>query len=196
MDSYCPYIWTYLCEGCRFNSRTISNKISTIQMQFKQQYIRITTNHFFIVNCLKSIWIDENSKPKSAVWKNWLQLLQLFLQVLTAMFLFFICILVSLFALVVEGNDWIKHKNGVRSKEFWESEFEPQKCTGETSCKCPGANEPISDHVGCKALERLNYLYGGLVCCILVGIFLALSSIIIVMIFIPIRPFTVAVVGP
>jgi hypothetical protein len=52
----------------------------------------------------------------------------------------------------------------------------------------------ISGILDCDTLERLDYLYGALVCCILAGIFLALSSIIIVMIFIPIRAFTVPVV--
>ena len=117
--------------------------------------------------------------------------------VLSAMFLFFLCILVSLFALVVEGNDWIKHKNAIRRQDFWESE--DYECTSPTSTSCtcsngnPSDTRTISPRVDCETLKRMNYLYGGLVCCILAAFFFALSSLIIVIIFIPIRPFTVPV---
>ena len=117
--------------------------------------------------------------------------------VLSAMFLFFICILVSLFALVVEGNDWINYKNAIRRQEFWESEDYECTSPSSTSCACSNGNpsdlQMISSRVDCETLERVNYLYGGLVCCILAAIFFALSSLIIVIIFIPIRPFTVPV---
>ncbi|XP_028407974.1 titin-like [Dendronephthya gigantea] len=115
--------------------------------------------------------------------------------VLLAMSLFFVSILVSLFALVVEGNDWVDHKNNVRLIDFWESEdYECKSKSGKCSCEATGESpKPISDALDCETLEKLDYLYGGLTCCILAGVFLALSSIIIVMIFIPIRPFTVPV---
>ena len=53
----------------------------------------------------------------------------------------------------------------------------------------------ISPLLDCNTLERLNHLYGALVCCILAAVFLALTSLIIVMIFIPIRRFSVPVVS-
>ncbi|CAB4018396.1 Hypothetical predicted protein [Paramuricea clavata] len=116
--------------------------------------------------------------------------------VISAMFLFFVSILVSLFALVIESFDWVKHKNSVRSKGFWESEDYVCISPTPTSCVCNhpgGASQTISESLDCDTLERLDYLYGALVCCILAAVFLALSSIIIVMIFIPIRSFTVPV---
>lgn len=117
--------------------------------------------------------------------------------VLIALFLFLVCILVSLFALVVEGNDWVKHKDAVRRKSFWDSEDYDCKSVDST-CVCTTAKTPpelewISTKVDCDMLGRLNYIYGGLVCCILVGVFLALSSLIIVVIFIPMKRFTVPV---
>ena len=52
------------------------------------------------------------------------------------MFLFLVSILVCLFALVVEGNDWINHKNDVRRMEFWESEDYQCDSPDSTSCVC------------------------------------------------------------
>jgi hypothetical protein len=64
------------------------------------------------------------------------------------MFLFLVSILVSLFALVIEGYDWVKHKNSVRSKGFWESEDYDCNPPTSTPCVCNhpgGGKDDISD---------------------------------------------------
>jgi hypothetical protein len=64
------------------------------------------------------------------------------------MSLFLVSILVSLFALVIEGYDWVKHKNSVRSKGFWESEDYVCISPTSTSCVCNhpgGGKDEISD---------------------------------------------------
>ena len=44
--------------------------------------------------------------------------------------------------------------------------------------------------VDCDTLDKVTHLYGGIVCCVLVGVFVALSSIVIILIWIPIKTFT------
>ena len=104
----------------------------------------------------------------------------------TATIIFFhICIILSLFGMVLEGVDWVEWKNLDSMRRNWEDK-DGYSCssTGHT-CTCThrstNATTRISEFASCSNITSLSGLFGAITASAIIGIFLSLAGIVIIL---------------
>ncbi|XP_028407996.1 uncharacterized protein LOC114530605 [Dendronephthya gigantea] len=95
----------------------------------------------------------------------------------------FLCITLSLFAMVLEGVDWVKWKNMDRLHNTLDGKDEYSCSSTNHTCICVGGNENkiISKYATCSNVTSLSGLFGGIAASAVIGIFLSLAGIVIIL---------------
>lgn len=141
---------------------------ATLQAQF--DYSQYWLGFPYFITAILSIFSGTVQKRRS-------------LNITTAVF-FHICIVLGLFAIVLEGTDWVMWKNMYREHQVWEDK-DDYTCTSDgKKCVCSASGQlprSISAFATCSNISTLSGLYGGIVASGIMGIFLSLAGIVVIL---------------
>lgn len=99
--------------------------------------------------------------------------------------IFHICIILSLFAMVLEGVDWVTWKNLDRERRKMEDKDGYSCSSPGYSCVCThiatNKTQTISSYATCSNITSLSGLFGAIVASAIIGIFLSLAGIVVML---------------
>ncbi|CAB3993882.1 Hypothetical predicted protein, partial [Paramuricea clavata] len=103
----------------------------------------------------------------------------------TTVVFFHLCIILSLFAMVLEGVDWVTWKNMDSLRKNWEDKDGYSCSSVGHSCVCAhtttNATMPVSSWASCSNISSLSGLFGAITASAIIGIFLSLAGIVVIL---------------